>query len=144
MSATPNELQPPRRRPTMMVGLVAISGGTLGLSLLLAFTSWGHALSPAVANVLQLANVGISGIALALTATIARRELRHDSPALDQLITVCAWTRRVQWQGRWISFEEYLAKRFDLRCTHGICEEAAERMREDMARTEMTAELRRG
>lgn len=48
---------------------------------------------------------------------------------LEGLITVCAWTRRVQWEGRWITFEEYLIKRFNLRCTHGISDEAAAQLR---------------
>lgn len=48
---------------------------------------------------------------------------------LEGLITVCAWTRRVQWEGRWITFEEYLIKRFNLRCTHGISDEAAAQLK---------------
>lgn len=47
---------------------------------------------------------------------------------LEGLIKVCAWTQRVQWQGQWISFEEYLAKRFNIHCTHGISEEAAQQL----------------
>ena len=48
---------------------------------------------------------------------------------LEGLITVCAWTRRVRWEGRWLTFEEYLVKRFNLRCTHGISDEAAAQLR---------------
>ena len=54
---------------------------------------------------------------------------------LEGLITVCAWTRRVQWRGRWISFEEYLTARFALRCTHGICDEAAQQLKSEIANT---------
>ncbi len=59
---------------------------------------------------------------------LLRRDRRHDG-----FITVCAWTRRVLWQGRWITFEEYLARRFDLHCTHGISDEAAESIRHEIA-----------
>lgn len=62
---------------------------------------------------------------------------------LDTVVTVCAWTRRVRWEGRWVSFEEYLQKRFDLRFTHGICEEAAEKMHREAERAPAPAELRR-
>lgn len=46
----------------------------------------------------------------------------------DRWVTICAWTRRIRWQGRWITFEEFLAERFDLRWTHGICDEEAEKL----------------
>ncbi len=48
---------------------------------------------------------------------------------LEKLVTVCAWTQRVKWQGRWMSFEEYLDRRFNLHFTHGMSDEAAEKMR---------------
>lgn len=47
---------------------------------------------------------------------------------LEKLVTVCAWTHRVKWQGRWMSFEEYLDRRFNLHFTHGMSDEAAEKM----------------
>lgn len=47
---------------------------------------------------------------------------------LEKLVTVCAWTHRVKWQGRWMSFEEYLERRFNLHFTHGMSDEAAEKM----------------
>ena len=47
---------------------------------------------------------------------------------LETMITVCAWTHRVKYQGQWLSFEEYLRLRFDLRFTHGISEEAAKKL----------------
>lgn len=55
--------------------------------------------------------------------------------AVDRMVTVCAWTHRVKWQDQWISFEEYLARRYDQRCTHGICEEAAAEIRREIAKT---------
>ena len=42
-----------------------------------------------------------------------------------QLQVVCAWTKRVKFQGKWVSFEDYLHTRFNLRFTHGISEEAS-------------------
>ena len=44
---------------------------------------------------------------------------------LETMITVCAWTKRVKFQGKWVSFEDYLHTRFNLRFTHGISEEAS-------------------
>lgn len=36
------------------------------------------------------------------------------------LVTMCAWSRTVEYKGEWISFEEYLKRRFNLDTTHGI------------------------
>jgi CHASE3 domain sensor protein len=47
---------------------------------------------------------------------------------LEAMITVCAWTNRVKFNGKWVSFEDYLRARFNLRFTHGISEEAASKM----------------
>lgn len=73
----------------------------------------------------------------AATIALARWLFRRHFDEANGWITVCAWTRRVQWQGRWISFEEYLARRFNLRCTHGICDEAAEKMKSEAARVNL-------
>lgn len=83
---------------------------------------------------LQQATLGLIASSVLLTATALIVYFRRAVP-LSPWVTVCAWTRRVEWQGRWISFEEFLAQRFDLRCTHGICDEEAEKLR----RTERTA-----
>jgi hypothetical protein len=39
-------------------------------------------------------------------------------------VTLCAWTRSVEYEGEWISFEEYLRRRFDISTTHGIAPDA--------------------
>jgi hypothetical protein len=48
---------------------------------------------------------------------------------LETMITVCAWTRRVKFNGAWVSFEEYLHSRFNLQFTHGISEEACRKLK---------------
>ena len=90
----------------------------------------------------QNLGVGLLELAVALAgadAWLLLRRVRH----LEQFITVCAWTRRVRWQNRWISFEDYLAQRFQVHCTHGICEEAAQRMKKEILAETPPAELRR-
>jgi CHASE3 domain sensor protein len=86
------------------------------------------------AEIIRALNLGLVVTAVALGTGVVWWLLRR-MRELEGLITVCAWTRRVKWQGRWMSFEEYLAKRFNLYCTHGICEEAAERMRREAEAT---------
>jgi len=77
-------------------------------------------------GVLVLAAVLGGGVAWFLT-----RRLHQ----LEGLIKVCAWTRRVQWEGEWITFEEYLARRFNLHVTHGISDEAAREMSREIEST---------
>ncbi len=87
--------------------------------------------SAAVAEqVMQLQSVNLALMVLAVVLTATALLLHFRRPPIHRWVTVCAWTRRVQWQGRWIPFEDYLAQRFNLRCTHGICDEEAEKLRQ--------------
>jgi hypothetical protein len=45
---------------------------------------------------------------------------------LQSIITICAWTQRVNYNGTWMRMEEYLWKRFRVKVSHGISEEAFE------------------
>ena len=38
----------------------------------------------------------------------------------EQLLRVCAWSKTVEYQGEWITFEAYLSRRFGIDSTHGI------------------------
>jgi CHASE3 domain sensor protein len=43
---------------------------------------------------------------------------------LQNIITVCAWTQRVNYRGKWMRMEEFLWERFGVKVSHGISEEA--------------------
>ncbi len=43
---------------------------------------------------------------------------------LQSIITICAWTQRVNYHGRWMRMEEFLWERFRVKVSHGISEEA--------------------
>jgi len=43
---------------------------------------------------------------------------------LEEMVTFCAWTGRIQWENRWISVEAFLRERYRVSITHGISEEA--------------------
>jgi CHASE3 domain sensor protein len=47
---------------------------------------------------------------------------------LQQVVTVCAWTGQVKYEGQWIRLDEYLQRRFGLSVSHGLSKEAAEKM----------------
>ena len=44
---------------------------------------------------------------------------------LEKLVTVCAWSRKIRVDGRWVTFEEYLVDNLGVKITHGIDPEAA-------------------
>jgi CHASE3 domain sensor protein len=46
---------------------------------------------------------------------------------LQHLVTICAWSRTVEYLGEWLSFEEYLHRRFNLDASHGISPAEAEK-----------------
>lgn len=72
----------------------------------------------------QRTGLGIVGLAMVLgvvAAVLLGRRLQE----LESFITICAWTKRVKYEGRWVPFEEFLEKRFRLKLSHGISEEAA-------------------
>ncbi len=79
------------------------------------------------AGFFQSLSFGMLVVACVLGATGATLFMRR-MHELETMITVCAWTHRVKYQGKWLSFEEYLRLRFDLRFTHGISEEAAKKL----------------
>lgn len=42
----------------------------------------------------------------------------------EEVVSVCAWTKRVLDEGQWVSFEEYLQNHLDISFSHGISKEA--------------------
>jgi len=50
----------------------------------------------------------------------------------NELQLICSWTNRIRSEGRWMRFEEFMQKNFDMKFTHGISEEAAQKMGDDI------------
>lgn len=48
------------------------------------------------------------------------------------LVTMCAWSRTIEYEGEWVSFEEYLERRFSVKVTHGISPDEARRLLEQV------------
>jgi CHASE3 domain sensor protein len=45
---------------------------------------------------------------------------------MEKMVTVCAWSKTINYEGKWMSFEEYLTKRFGISVTHGMSEQVFE------------------
>jgi GAF domain-containing protein len=50
------------------------------------------------------------------------------STELERLVTVCAWSKKIQVDGKWVTFEEFLVDNLGIRITHGIDPESAQRL----------------
>ena len=71
----------------------------------------------------SLVLVGVTAIALIAVVAILLR-LEH----LRQIVTICAWTGQVKFEGEWIRLEDYLKRRFGVSVSHGLSKEAAAKM----------------
>ena len=70
-----------------------------------------------------VANTLIRIAVLLLLAYLVSRTSRQTKALrerVDGFVTMCAWSRTVEYQGKWVSFEEYLKRRFNLDTSHGI------------------------
>jgi CHASE3 domain sensor protein len=72
------------------------------------------AFNTGVLIILVILNVGFAVIIYYL--------FRH-LPRVRSLVTMCAWSRTVEYRGEWLSFEEYLLQRFNIDTSHGISPE---------------------
>jgi hypothetical protein len=57
---------------------------------------------------------------LAYFVARAARKTHELEDKVEGLATICAWSRTIEYEGTWISFEEYLQRRFGIRTSHGI------------------------
>ena len=78
----------------------------------------------------SLVLVGVTAIALIAIVAILLR-LEH----LRQIVTVCAWTGQVKFEGEWIRLEDYLQRRFGVSVSHGLSKEAAAKMIQEIRQT---------
>jgi hypothetical protein len=68
-----------------------------------------------------------------LVSTSTRRILEHLN-YLEKFMQVCAWCRRIHYQGEWMRLEEFMRQGFDTPTTHGICSECLQQQQAAIAR----------
>lgn len=73
-------------------------------------------------SITMLALVGLNTVFAGATALLGYR-----LSLAQRLVKMCAWSRTIEFQGTWMSFEEYLQRRFGLAVTHGISPAEAEK-----------------
>ena len=53
---------------------------------------------------------------------------------LEKFMRVCAWCRRIHYQGQWMPLEQFLQQSFDTPTTHGICKDCLHQQQAAIAR----------
>jgi hypothetical protein len=68
------------------------------------------------------------------------KRVRH----LEAFMRLCAWCRRIEYQGKWMRLEDFMKQGFDTSTTHGICPECLQRQKEAIERAEPSRESEPG
>jgi hypothetical protein len=96
----------------------------VGRFLIAEFVDQPHPVTYMIAN--ALVRVAVLFF-LAFLVARAARQTKQLQERVSGLVTMCAWSRTVEFQGEWISFEEYLKRRFNIDTSHGISPAEAEK-----------------
>ena len=67
-------------------------------------------------------------IVLGLVFIAAIFLLLHRLERLQSLVTICAWSHMIQYEGQWLSIEDYLKRRFKVSISHGISTSEAQKL----------------
>lgn len=75
-------------------------------------------------------NFALSGIliVLGLGFIVATGLLLRRMEIMQSMITICAWSKLIEYEGEWLSVEQYLSRRLSARVTHGISRAEAEKV----------------
>lgn len=56
-----------------------------------------------------------------LVVDISTRKILRRFKYLEDLLTMCAWCRKLEHGGEWLSLEDYCSKELDVDISHGMC-----------------------
>ncbi|MEP6822606.1 MAG: hypothetical protein ABI946_09685 [Chthoniobacterales bacterium] len=56
-----------------------------------------------------------------LVVDIATRKILRRFKYLEDLLTMCAWCRKLEHAGEWLSLEDYCSKELGVDISHGMC-----------------------
>ena len=80
-----------------------------------------------ISHSVTLFNLLISISCILITAILGNyiHNSRQQINRMEQIITLCAWTKKIKVGDQWLSMEEYLSSQLGIKCTHGMSEAAA-------------------
>jgi hypothetical protein len=77
-------------------------------------------------------SAGIEAVRASAEAEALRNPVASAPPQPDEMVRMCAWTKRLYHDGQWMSLEAFLDQRFGLKTSHGISEDALSRLAQEM------------
>lgn len=92
--------------------------------------------SATVTRLLYQITAGLFVVTLLLLVVLLRL-IRRVNKLQAGLVSVCAWTKHVRFNGDWVPVDVYLTERFGLNITHGISKKAADAL---MAENDLASE----
>lgn len=54
---------------------------------------------------------------------------------LEEFLNICAWCRKLNCDGRWLSVEEYFQSGFETKTSHGMCPACSATMKKGVVKT---------
>jgi hypothetical protein len=76
-------------------------------------------------------------LAVWLLVNKSTRRLLKRVRQLEDFLRVCAWCRRIDYQGAWMPLEDFMEQGFDTPTTHGICPDCLREKKEALARARL-------
>ena len=79
--------------------------------------------------------ISLAIILIAFTVLLLTFKLISRIHELESFIRVCAWCRKLDLNGQWVTMEEYLSKSSHIECTHGVCRSCAGNLKREAEAT---------
>ena len=117
----------PNRTPSQHIVLFEIIG--FFLIILLTWLDELFSLPSLLFGGVYLANYPeaiIESLIVLMVATLvilSTRKLLARLHYLEEFLRVCAWCRKVEYEGQWLPLEDYFDRRFNVKSSHGMCPE---------------------
>jgi CHASE3 domain sensor protein len=75
-------------------------------------------------------NAELSGflIAIGIGFVVAIFFLLRRMERMQEMIKICAWSKLIEYEGEWLTIEQYLTRRFKAQITHGMSDVEAKKM----------------
>ena len=65
---------------------------------------------------------------------IATRRLLKRLHHLEDYLRICAWCRKMDHEGKWVTMEDYFGSAFATRTSHGVCPECSQKLENSASR----------
>ena len=65
---------------------------------------------------------------------IATRRLLKRLHHLEDYLRICAWCRKMDHEGKWMTMEDYFGSAFATRTSHGVCPECSQKLENSAGR----------